>query len=122
MTCLKPLEREKRRPGGGDYSGLECGSGRTQREREGGGNKGDIDSVAPTTALAGDQVKEGGRAPADCSRKRKEQRQRGRERDIGRLREKGSDKSTKKAEIPSCKQQTKGLCHQQLPAFDVYCI
>lgn len=37
----------------------------------GGGDKGDIDSVAPTTALAADQVKEGGRAPTDCSRKRK---------------------------------------------------
>lgn len=47
------------------------------RGREGGENKGDIDSVAPTTALVGDQVKEGGRAPTDCSRKRKEQRQKG---------------------------------------------
>lgn len=37
--------------------------------------KGDVDSVAPTTALAGDQVKEGGRAPTDCSRKGKEQRE-----------------------------------------------
>lgn len=42
-----------------------------------GRNKGDIDSVAPTTALAGDQVKEGGRVPTDCSRKRKEQREKG---------------------------------------------
>lgn len=45
------------------------------------GNKGDIDSVAPTTALAGDQVKEGGREPTDCSRKGREQRGR-RERGI----------------------------------------
>lgn len=66
MTCLKPLEREKRRPGRGDYSALECGSGRIQ---SGGGGKGNIDSVAPTTALAADQVKEGGRAPTDWSRK-----------------------------------------------------
>jgi len=41
----------------------------------GGGPTGDIDSVAPTTARAGDQVKEGGRAPTDCSLKRKAQRQ-----------------------------------------------
>lgn len=37
--------------------------------RGGGGGKGNIDSVAPTTALAADQVKEGGRAPTDWSRK-----------------------------------------------------
>lgn len=43
----------------------------------GGVDNGNIDSVAPTTALAGDQVKEGGRAPTDCSRKRKEQREKG---------------------------------------------
>lgn len=45
-------------------------------EREGGGDKGDIDSVAPTTALAGDQVKEGGRTPTDCSRKGGKNRER----------------------------------------------
>lgn len=83
MTCLKPLEREKRRPGRGDYSGLECGSGRIQC---GGGDKGNIHSVAPTTALAADQVKEGGRAPTDWSRKegkteKTERKQRGIEED-----------------------------------------
>lgn len=44
----------------------------------GGGGEGEncnIDSVAPTTALAEDQVKEGGTVPTDCSRKRKEQRE-----------------------------------------------
>ena len=38
-------------------------------EGGGRGNKGNIDSIAPTTALAADQVKEGGRAPTDWSRK-----------------------------------------------------
>lgn len=78
MTCLKPLESEKRRPGRGDYSGLECGSGRIQR-RWGWGDKGDIDSAAPTTVPTGHQVKEGGKAPTDCARKRKEQGRKWRE-------------------------------------------
>lgn len=42
-----------------------------------GENKGNIDSVAATTVLAGDQVKEGDRAPTDCSRKTKEQTKKG---------------------------------------------
>ena len=36
------------------------------------GGKGDINSVALTAALVGDQVKVGGREPTDSSRKRKE--------------------------------------------------
>lgn len=35
------------------------------------GNKGDIESVGPTAALAGDQVKEICREPTDCSRVQK---------------------------------------------------
>lgn len=37
------------------------------------GNKGDIDSAAPATVPKGHQVKEGGKAPTDGARKRKEQ-------------------------------------------------
>lgn len=50
--------------------GLFC-AGMWKRENTvgGGGGKGNIDSVAPTTALAADQVKECGRAPTDWSRK-----------------------------------------------------
>lgn len=62
---------EKRRPGRRDYSGLECRSSRVQWGEGGRGGGGDIDSVALTTALAADQVKEGGRVPTDCSRKTK---------------------------------------------------
>lgn len=37
------------------------------------GNKGDIDSAAPATVPRGHQVKEGGKAPTDGARKRKEE-------------------------------------------------
>lgn len=55
---------------------MEAAEYSEERGGGGGGRKGDIDSVAQTTALAGDQVKEGGRLPTDCSRKGKEQRER----------------------------------------------
>lgn len=49
----------------------------------GGGARGDIDSsVAPTTALAGEQVKEGGTAPTGCFRKRKGRKWRGSKREF----------------------------------------
>lgn len=72
VTCFKPLERAKRRTGRRDYSG-NSGSGRVLWGEE---TKGDTDSLPPTTARA-DQVKEGGRVPADCSRKRKNTEQKG---------------------------------------------
>ncbi len=66
-----------------------------------GGYKGDIDSVAPTTALAGDQVKEGGRAPTDCSRKGREQREkekRGMEEDKDTEKEQETEKGVSKVQ------------------------
>lgn len=61
---------------------------------EGGGDNGDIDSVAPTTAPTGHKVTEDGKAPTDCAGKKKGQRQKerkevergSREKDIERLR------------------------------------
>lgn len=41
------------------------------------GNKGDVDSVALTTALGGDQVKEGGTAPEDCFKEERTERESG---------------------------------------------
>lgn len=57
--------------------------------------------------------------------KNRERKQRKENRKIKTEKEGGRnsmEKRTKTAEFPSCKQQTKGLCHQQLLAFDVYCI
>lgn len=56
-------------------------------EGGGDGTRATFDSVALTTALAADQVKESGRKPTERGKHRTE----GRERDIGILRQNGSD-------------------------------
>lgn len=54
-----------------EYSDGGCGGGGWWEVVK--GNKGDIDSAAPATVPRGHQVKEGGKAPTDGARKRKEQ-------------------------------------------------
>ena len=73
MTCLKPLVRGKKKTT--RQRGITLGWNVEAAENREGGNKGDIHSIALTIALAGDQVKESGRAPTDCSRKRGKNRQ-----------------------------------------------
>lgn len=73
-----------------------------------------IASVTRATVLAGDQVKEGGRAPTDCSRKRKEQRER-RKRDTARLGHK--ERRKPKEVIKVQRQQIFHLANNKLRAF-----
>lgn len=80
---------------------------------------GDGGTRAALTAEHPQRVREGGRGPADCCRKKE------REKDVGqwwKKRRKQRGRAVQRAEIPSCKQQTLGLCTIIFPLLMFRCI
>lgn len=80
---------------------------------------GDDETRAALTAKHPQRVTEDGRGPADCAGKKRERKMWDND---GKREENGEGRKVQRAEIPSCKQQTPGLCTIIFPLLMFRCI